>query len=130
MRTWENGKNPNYLIFCEFYLYQLDIVPRYHPIQFKGKLMNQPWENGEKPNFEPPLAQFGPNLTPLPKKNFRGFYLCCSYRLFQVTIISNFKKTWWTKFEKTAKNLISGRILARLAQIWATKIFLVGFTST
>ena len=29
-----------------------------------------------------------------------------------------------------AKNLISGRILAHLAQIWATKIVLVGFTST
>ena len=28
------------------------------------------------------------------------------------------------------KNLISGPILARLAQIWAHKIYLVGFTLT
>ena len=59
------------IFFCGFYhYYQLDIVPSYHPMQFKGKLMNQTWENGKKPNFGP---EFGPHLVP---RNFaRGFYL-------------------------------------------------------
>ena len=43
--------------FREFYFYQLDIVPSYHPMQFKGKLMDQTWENGEEPNFWPVLAR-------------------------------------------------------------------------
>ena len=33
------------IFFQEFYLYELDIVPSYHPMQFKIKLMNQTWEN-------------------------------------------------------------------------------------
>ena len=37
----------------------MDIVPSYD--QFKGKQMNQTWENGEKPNFEPDSGQFVPN---------------------------------------------------------------------
>ena len=32
-------------------------------MQFKGKLMNQTWENGEKPNFGPDFYLFGSNLT-------------------------------------------------------------------
>ena len=31
----------------------LDIVASYHCIKFQRKLMNQPWENGKKPSFEP-----------------------------------------------------------------------------
>ena len=34
--------------FREFYLYLLDIVPSYHPIQFKGKLIYQTWEKGKR----------------------------------------------------------------------------------
>ena len=45
----KNSKNPYFepnfgppkFFFREFYLYQLHIVRSYHPIQFKGKLMNQ-----------------------------------------------------------------------------------------
>ena len=48
-QTRENGEKPNYgpnfgpyNFFCEGYLcQQLDIAPSYHPMQFKGKLMNQ-----------------------------------------------------------------------------------------
>ena len=36
----------------------LDIVASYQCMQFQGKLMNQTWENGKKPSFEP---NFGPN---------------------------------------------------------------------
>ena len=31
-------------------------------MHFKGKLMNQTWENNKKPNFEPDFGLFGPNL--------------------------------------------------------------------
>ena len=44
-------------LFRGFYLYlMLDIVASYHCIQFLGKLMNQTWENGKKPSFEPILV--------------------------------------------------------------------------
>ena len=50
-------------IFDLFYM--LDIVARYHFIQFQGKLMNQTWENGRKPTV---LAQiWSPPLPPPPK---------------------------------------------------------------
>ena len=56
--------------FCEFYLYQLlDIVTSYHPMQFKGKLINQTWENAKKYNFGPNFGTFGPNLLPHPSLN-------------------------------------------------------------
>ena len=48
--------------FSEFYLYLLDIVPSYHPMQFKGKLMNQTRENyKKKTNFRP---YFGSTFVP------------------------------------------------------------------
>ena len=31
-------------------------------MQFPGKLKNQIWENGEKPNFGPNFGPFGPNF--------------------------------------------------------------------
>ena len=43
-----------------------------YPIQFKGKHMNQTWENGKKPNFG---HIFDPNLPP-PQFFLCGFYLC------------------------------------------------------
>ena len=39
----------------------LDIVASYRCVQFKGKLMNQTWEN-EKPSFGLNFGLFGPNL--------------------------------------------------------------------
>ena len=59
--------------FREFYFCQLGIVPSNFPIQFKGKLMNQTWENGKKPYFRPNFGPFGTNLGP--QNVFRGFYL-------------------------------------------------------
>ena len=42
-------------------------------MQFKGKLMNQTWENGEKPNPGPDFYLFGSNLGS--QVFFRGFFL-------------------------------------------------------
>ena len=75
-QTWENGKKSNFgsnfalfgpnlglkTFFVDFTsTSSLDIVPRYYPMLFKGKLMNKTWENSEKPNFGP---NFDPNLGP------------------------------------------------------------------
>ena len=51
----------------------VDIVPSYHLMQFRGKLINQTWENGKKPNFGPEFGPFWPKFSP--QKFFRGFYL-------------------------------------------------------
>ena len=50
--------------FRDIYLYYLDVVPSYHPMQFTGKLMNQTWENGKKPDFRSDFGSFSPNLGP------------------------------------------------------------------
>ena len=85
-QTWENAKKPNFgpdfgpfgpnlgsNFFPEFYLYQLlDSVLSYYPMQFKGKLKNQTWQNGKKTNFGSHFGSFGPNLG---HKNFPDLYL-------------------------------------------------------
>ena len=43
---------------------KLDIVSSYHPMQCKGKLMNQTWENNKKHNFGPDFGLFSPNSDP------------------------------------------------------------------
>ena len=110
-QTWQNGKKPSFktkfgllgpnlgskLFFHEFYLYYvLDIVARYHSMQFQGKLMNQKnWENGKKPSFETnfyTLAKiWAPNffLWILPLLNVR---LCCKLLLY--TISRKTIQTW------------------------------------
>ena len=42
----------------------LRIVASYHCIQFQVKLMNQTWENDNKPSFRPNFGPFGTNLGP------------------------------------------------------------------
>ena len=65
---------------------------------------------------------------------FMSFTSINSYTLFQAIILwklkFNVQFAMWTKHEKMAKNLISDPILARLVDIWASKTFLVSFTST
>ena len=49
----------------EFYLYWLDIFPSCRPMQFKGKLMNQTWENAKKKtNSWSDFGLFGPDVGP------------------------------------------------------------------
>ena len=50
----------------------LEIVPSYHPNQFKEKLLNQTSENGEKPNLATNFDPSDPNLGP--PNFFREFY--------------------------------------------------------
>ena len=70
--------------FFQFYLYQqLDIVPSYHPLQFKGKLINQTLENGKKTNFRP---KFGPPVFLVDFTSTR-----CQI-LWQAMMVFNFKE--------------------------------------
>ena len=87
-QTWENGKKSNFepdfglfdsnlgpqIFYGKFHLcWYLDIVPKYHPMQFKQKLMNQTWENGKKKLILGLiLARVGPNLVS--KNFFSRFY--------------------------------------------------------
>ena len=57
MQTWKNA---------EVLISGLILNPKNHPIKFKGKLMNQTWENVKKPNLELNFDLFGPNMTPPP----------------------------------------------------------------
>ena len=107
------------IFFREFYLYQLDIVHSNHPMQFKGKLMDQIWENGKKPNFGSNFGWFGPNVDP--QNLFCGFYL---YQ--QLDFVPNYHPMQFP----VAKNLILCSILQCLPQIWAPIFLFVGFTST
>ena len=77
--------------FGRFYLYYfLDIVPSYHPMQFKGKLMKQIGQNDKKPNFRSNFGPFGSNLG---LQTFSaGFTSTSSYTLFQAIILCNLKQ--------------------------------------
>ena len=79
----ENNKKPNFgpnvglfgptIFFGGFYLYQyLNIVPSYHLMQFKGKLMNQTSEKAEYLVLGPILVRFYPKFGP--PNFFCGFY--------------------------------------------------------
>ena len=71
-------------------------------MQSKGKLVNQPYENGKKTNFGPNFGLFGQTLGP---QNFifAGFTSTTSKALFLAITVCNFKENYWTKFEEMAK---------------------------
>ena len=83
-------------------------------MQSKGKLGNQPYENGKKTNFGPNFGLFGQTLGP---QNFifAGFTSTTSKALFQAIIVCNFKENYWIKLDEMAKNLVLGPILTTLA---------------
>ena len=93
-----------------------------HSVQFQGKLINQTWENGKKPSFRP---DFGPNLG---LKIFFSWISTlldvrhCYKLLFEVS-----RKTNEPNFRKWQKKLVSGTILAHLAQIPAAIFLLLLF---
>ena len=66
----------------------LDIVTRYHPIQFKGKLRNQTWENGKKTHFGPDFGPFWPKFGS--QKKFMDFTSTRCTTLLQDIIVLSF----------------------------------------
>ena len=104
-QTWENGEKTLVLgqilaplvqiwpknFFHEFYLYYiLDIVANYHCMQFQGKLMNQTWENDQKPSVRPNFGPFWPKFGP--KIFFVCFISTKYYALLQAIIVCNIKE--------------------------------------
>ena len=85
-------------------------------MKFKGKLMNETWENEKK-------TYFGPDIS--------GFYL---YQMLDINAryhVLQFQgklmnRTW----ENGKINLVSGLVLAPLTQMWIQKGFSKDFTST
>ena len=79
-QTWKNDKKPNigpdfgpfvsnldhpfFFFFLQVLLLLLNIVPSYHRMQYKGKLMNKTWKNDKKPNFRPDFSRFWPQFGP------------------------------------------------------------------
>ena len=77
-------------VFFMDFISMLDIVASFHCMQFQGKLINQTWENGEKPSFGTDFGPFGPNLG---SKIFPiNFTLTIWYTLLQGFIACTFKK--------------------------------------
>ena len=86
------GPNTVAKIFFVFYLYMmLYIVASYHCMQFQGKLMNQTWENGQKPSFGKDFGLLWPNFGPPKIFVVRFTYTIC-YTLLQDMIVYNFKE--------------------------------------
>ena len=69
-RSFRPQFGPQNIFFFEI-LALLDVrqsqatVPSYNLVQYQGKLMMQPWENGKNPNFGPNLPKKKPKKTPL-----------------------------------------------------------------
>ena len=109
---------PNFL--CEFYINeQLGIIPGYHRMQFKEKLMSQTKEN-VKNLFSGPIST---HLTQVQAPKF----LQGNLRLLMLDIVPNyhprqFKGKLMSQTEDNVKNLILGPILAHLAQTQAPKL--------
>ena len=59
-------------------------------MQSEGKLINQTWENGKKPNAGPDFLLFDPKLPPPPF--FACFTSTSSQKLFQDIILGNLKE--------------------------------------
>ena len=75
-------------------------------MQFKGKLMNQTWENGE--NLIPDLILARLTQIWAPKFFFVCFTSTRCQALLQVIIVFDFNENMWSKLKKMAKNLILG----------------------
>ena len=89
LRKWQKNLISGPFFFPEFYLYYyLDIVPNYHPKQFKRKVIKQTRDNDDKPNFGPILEQ----LTQIWAPKFFSWVLPCRFTLSQGIIIFNFKR--------------------------------------
>ena len=83
------------------------LCPSYHYLQFKGKLMNWNWENGEKPNFGANFELLGPKLGSqfFFFMGFTSTLLDVRHKLdmSQAIIVCNFKENIWSKLKKMTK---------------------------
>ena len=119
----------SHFFFRGFYLYSmLDIVPKYHCIQFQGKLINQTCENGKKPSFGHDFGPFGPKFDPqkfflwfLPLLDIIYCYKLSLYVMSRKTNEQNLRKA------KMPKNLVSDPILVQnvAAKFLFSKIWLL-----
>ena len=95
--------------FGRFYLYYfLDIVPSYHPMQFKGKLMKQIGQNDKKPNFRPNFGRLWPDSN-------------CQFFLF---FFFFFSKIWLSQsLDKVSYHLVQyqKKIMIQSWEWWADK---------
>ena len=127
MQTCKNGKNSNsrlsYML-PKIFSWVLPIlvlpllVSSYHPIQLKGKLMNQTLENYEKLILDPILTRLGIQMFAW------GLLLLVVRHCSMLWPYAISRKTKKLNFRKWQKKLILGPILACLAQIWTTNFFL------
>ena len=108
-----------------------NIVASYNCMQFQGQLMNQTWENGNKPSFKTnfgPFGPFGPNLGP--KNIFHQFYLyymleiAASYHCMQFQ--GKPMNQTWENGRKSSVRLKFGPLRPK----FSPKTFFVGFSST
>ena len=135
-QTWNNGKKPSFRPdFCPFWpkfglqktflwvLLLLDVwncyILSWHAM---SREINEPnLRKWQKTSFGSDFSLFGPNLGP--KITFRQFYLYYMFNIVASYHCMQIQGTLINKFEKMAKKLVVGAILAHLAQIGCTKFF-------
>ena len=101
--------------FRKLYLYQkLDIVPSYHPTQFKEKLISQTEENVKNLIYLEP--DFGP-------KFFFGALPLLVVKHFSELSCQAIQRKTTRQTKKNVKNLLLGPILTHLAKIQTQKFF-------
>ena len=83
-------------------------------MQFQGKQMNQTWENGKKPSFEPYFW---------PPKICREFYLCYMFDIVPSYHCMQFQGKLMNHTWENGKKLVLRLILAPLDRIWAPKFY-------
>ena len=88
------------LFVFKFHLYyQLDIVPIYHLMQFKGKLMYQTCEKGKKPSFGPDFDLFLQVLSLLVVRHCSELSLYAfSWKTNKRNLIKWQKTQFWARF--------------------------------
>ena len=108
--------------FHGFYLhYILEIVPRFHCMQFQGKL-RKTWENDRKPNFGTNFGPFDPHLHF--KKIFSWIlpllYVrhCC-----KISLSGIWRKTYKPNLRKWRKNLYQDRFWPLWRKFGSQKLF-------
>ena len=100
----------------------LDIVARYHRIQFQGNFVIQTQENGKKPHFGPALSLLCPN------SGHQFLFIKLAVRhCSNLSSYAIYKKTNEPNLRKWAKNLIWGPDFGLFCPNLDPKIIFRGF---